>query len=51
MDKEFIEKLKKEAEENGQTMEKRVSSKGIEYYVCGEPNMKRLAKTALALLG
>lgn len=48
---EVLEIYRKEAEKRGQKIEKRISSEGIEYYVCGEPNMKRLAKTAIRLLG
>lgn len=48
---EVLEIYRKEAEKRGEKIEKRISSEGIEYYVTGEPNMKRLAETALRLLG
>lgn len=48
---EVLELLKREAEKRGEKIEKRISSKGIEYYVTGEPNMRRLAEIAIKLLG
>lgn len=49
--KEILEIFKHEAKKRNQTMREIKMKDGTTYYTCGELNVHRLAKTALALIG
>lgn len=48
---EVLEIYKRKAKERNQTMREIKMEDGTTYYTCGELNVHRLVKTALALIG
>ena len=48
---EVLEIYKQEAKKRNQTMREVKIEDGTVYYTCGELNVRRLAKTALTLMG
>ncbi|MGE7689687.1 hypothetical protein ACQKMI_10765 [Lysinibacillus sp. NPDC097214] len=49
MNEKILDILKKEAKKRNQVMREVKMEDGTIYYTCGELNVKRLAKTAVAL--